>query len=169
MTTDPHIADEVLTSIRQIVRRISEHSKALSQMVGLTVPQLLCLKAIGHLERGEDEITVVMVGKQVQLSAATVSRIVDRLVRSGLVERERRSQDRRRVCLSLTDAGLERFQTLPTALQEKFVERFSALSDDERDTILSSLHRIVAMMDAEDVDAAPILVPGEDLPHDPTR
>ncbi len=157
------IAEEVLTAIRQIVRRISEHSKSLSRDVGLTVPQLMCLKAIAELEEATSEITVAMVGKQVQLSPATVSRIIDRLVRAGLVDRERRSKDRRRVCLSLTPAGLERFQTSPTPLQEQFLERLHALPDDERRAILNSLRRIVAMMDATDLDAAPILTPGTDV------
>ena len=51
---DKEIAHEVLRSIRQIVRRISEYSRQLSREVGLTVPQLMCLKAIGDLEDLED-------------------------------------------------------------------------------------------------------------------
>ncbi len=163
MNSSTDIADEVLTSIRQIVRRISEHSKYLTREVGLTVPQLMCLKAIGELEVREPEITVNMVGKRVQLAPATASRIIDRLVRSGLVTRERRSKDRRRVCLSLTPAGLERFQTLPMPLQEKFLQRLGSLPDDERQALLDALKRIVELMDAERLDAAPILTPGLDV------
>ncbi len=47
---DAEIAHEVLRTIRQIVRKISEHSKSLYREVGLTVPQLMCLKAIGELD-----------------------------------------------------------------------------------------------------------------------
>lgn len=159
------VAHEVLRSIRQIVRRISEHSKFLSSEAGLTVPQLMCLKAIGEIDEAERdaEITVAMVGKAVQLSAATVSRIVDRLVIAGLVARERRAADRRKVCLSLTPSGLERYQTLPTPLQETFVERFAALPSAERSTLLASLRRISALMDATELDAAPMLMPDEDI------
>lgn len=162
---DVDIAHEVLRSIRQIVRRISEHSKYLSAEAGLTVPQLMCLKAIGEIGQAEEgnEITVAMVGKSVQLSAATVSRIVDRLVSAGLVTRDRRAADRRKVCLSLTAAGLDRFRTLPTPLQETFVDRFKALPPEERSALLSALRRISALMGAENLDAAPLLVPGEDI------
>jgi DNA-binding MarR family transcriptional regulator len=166
MSNDDKIADRVLTTIRQIVRRISEHSKYLSREVGLTVPQLMCLRAIGELDDGEREITVAMVAGIVQLSPATVSRIIDRLARAGLVDRQRRSVDRRRVCLSLTPAGLDRFQTLPVPLQEKFVTRLHALSEAERQTILASLKRIAAMMDATELDAAPMLTPGSDVKGD---
>ncbi len=163
MDVGSDIAEEVLTSIRQIVRRISEHSKYLTREVGLTVPQLMCLKAIGELEEHEPEITVNMVGRRVQLAPATASRIIDRLVRGGLVTRERRSKDRRRVCLSLTPAGLERYQTLPMPLQEKFLQRLGALPDEERRALLDALRRIVEMMDAGRLDAAPILTPGLDV------
>lgn len=168
MESDKHIAHEVLRSIRQIVRRISEHSKYLSREVGLTVPQLVCLKAIGELRASEDEITVAMVGHQVQLSAATVSRIIDRLVRAGLVARERRSKDRRKVCLSLTPAGSERFRTLPIPLQEKFVERLTGLNQAERVSLLEALRRITELMEATDLDAAPLLMPGDDVRTDPS-
>jgi DNA-binding MarR family transcriptional regulator len=159
-------AHEVLVAIRQIVRRISEHSKYLSREVGLTVPQLMCLKAIGEMEDDHKEITVAMVGERVQLSPATVSRIIDRLARGGLVSRERRSKDRRRVCLSLTPAGFERFQTLPVPLQERFVERFMLLPQPEQQGLLSALLRITQLMDAKDLDAAPMLAPGDDVKQD---
>ncbi len=166
MTNSSQIAnaDAVLTSIRQIVRRISEHSKAMSQDLGLTIPQMLCLRAIGQLEGGQNgEITVALVAAEVQLSAATVSRIIDRLVRADLVTRERGLKDRRRVCLALTVKGLERYQTLPAPLQERFVARFESLPANERDAIVKTLHHIVELMDASELDAAPILAPGTDV------
>ena len=160
---DAEIAHEVLRTIRQIVRKISEHSKSLYREVGLTVPQLMCLKAIGELDEEHDEVTVVMVAKRLQLSAATVSRIIDRLTRAHLVVRERRSKDRRKVCLSLTPAGLERFQTLPVPLQELFVRRLSALPRKQRANLLDSLRRIAELMEAVEIDAAPILTPEADV------
>ncbi|MCB9730587.1 MAG: winged helix DNA-binding protein [Deltaproteobacteria bacterium] len=160
------VAHEVLRAIRRIVRRISAHSKHLSREMGLTVPQILCLKAIGELGTHEPEVTVAMVAARVQLSAATVSRILDRLVRAGLVAAERRSRDRRRVCLSLTAEGRQGFEALPTPLQDSFVERFTALSDAERDQILGALERITELMGAADLDAAPILTPEGDVKGD---
>ncbi|MGB5813113.1 MAG: MarR family transcriptional regulator [Polyangiales bacterium] len=160
---ETEVAHDVLRTIRQIVRRISEHSKSLYREVGLTVPQLMCLKAIGELEEESEEVTVAMVAKRVQLSPATVSRIVDRLTRSNLVTRERRAKDRRKVCLSLTASGLERFQTLPVPLQEVFVRRLLELPQGERSTLLESLKRIAELMEAAEIDAAPMLTPEADV------
>jgi DNA-binding MarR family transcriptional regulator len=166
MTTrdsDTKIAHDVLRTIRQIVRKISEHSKTLYREAGLTVPQLMCLKAVGELEETADEVTVVMVAKQLDLSPATASRIIDRLTRSGLVIRERRAKDRRKVCLSLTPEGLERFQTLPVPLQERFVRRLSTLAAEDRSRLLDSLRDIAELMEAAEIDAAPMLTPEVDV------
>ena len=155
---DSDLAHEVLSSLRQVFRRIAEHSKHLSRVAGLTVPQVVCLRTIGKLHEQGDEINVVQVARLVQLSSATVSRIIDRLERGGLVVRERRSADRRRVCLSLTATGAERYRTLPIPLQEDFLERFRALSDVERQDIFAALRRISELMDATEIDASPILI-----------
>jgi len=167
MKKDPEIAHEVLRSIRQIVRQVSEHSKHLSREFGLTLPQLMCLKAIGELEESAAELTVTQVGQRVHLSPATTSRILDRLVRTGLVSRVRQEKDRRKVTLSLTAAGAERYQTLPTPLQERFVGRLLALDPDERLGLLGALRRISELMEAKDLDAAPLLAPGIDVRSEP--
>ncbi|MCG8421451.1 MAG: MarR family winged helix-turn-helix transcriptional regulator [Proteobacteria bacterium] len=167
MSRDIEAAHEVLRAIRKIVRRVSEHSKYLARESGLTMPQLVCLKAIGEMEEaGEREITVVMVSKRVQLAPATVSRIIDRLCRGELVLRERRARDRRKVCLSLSPAGLDRFHTLPVPLHERFVDRWMALDESERSQLMNSMLRITELMDATDLDAAPILAPGSDVKND---
>lgn len=156
--SDSQIAHQVLRSIRQIMRKISEHSKALSSEVGLTVPQLMCLKAVGEMEEeGTQEITVASVAQRVQLSPATVSRIIDRLVRVDLLHRDRGEKDRRKVCLSLTIHGLERFQTLPVPLQEAFVMRLQALPREERLALVEALQRLAILMEAETLDVAPVL------------
>jgi len=153
----PELAHEVLTSIRQIVRRVSEHSKQLSKEVGLTVPQLVCLKAVG--EAGPDApLTVAGLADQVQLSSATVSRIVDRLVRAGLVSRERGTADRRVVWIRLTHEGEDRFESLPRPLQEEFLQRLESLPDDERRELVVALQRIADLMGAASLEVAPMLV-----------
>lgn len=167
MQPDQEIAHEVLRAIRRIVRRISEHSKALSRGFGLTVPQLMCLKTVGELSERFDETTLAMVARDVQLSPPTVSRIIDRLTRAGLVLRERRSADRRRVCLSLTPAGQERFRKLPVPLQDRFIHRLLGLPEQERFQLLGALQRITELMEADELDAAPILTPGANVQSDP--
>lgn len=163
IASDDPIAQGILRSIRQLVRSISIHSKSLQRQVGLTVPQLVCLRAIEKLETEGIGVTVAGVSEAVQLSAATVSRIIERLTLSGLVARERNAEDRRKVCLTLTKPGRARLVELPTPLQETFVRRLSELTLDERKQLLASLRCLVELMNAGEIDAAPLLVPDEQV------
>jgi DNA-binding MarR family transcriptional regulator len=158
---DDTVGFEVLRALRRILRRVSLHSRELARHTGLTLPQLISLKAIA--ESSDDEVTIGSVSSRVSLSSATVSRIVDRLVSKDLVERYRSDADRRKVLLRLTDDGAERYRTLPAPLDERFLERLKEISERERLSLLAALDRIVQLMDAEAEDAAPILVEGVEV------
>ena len=150
------LAEEALRAIRRILRKTSEHSRQLSRQFGLTVPQVLCLRFLANSDENS-EVTVAMISKAVQLAPATVSRILDRLEDAGLVIRERRSQDRRKVCLTLTNLGKQQVEKLPTPLQEQFVKRLLSLPTEEQRNLLGALQKVVEMMEASNLEAAPVL------------
>lgn len=162
----PTIAFELLRAIRRIVRGIAIHSRAMASGSGLTVPQLLCLKALG--DAAPERMTVAELAARVSLSPTTTSRIVERLVRAGLVDRDRAAEDRRRVQLSLTAAGRRRHRRLPQPLQERFLARLERLPRAEQERLLRALREILVLMEADDVDAAPVLVAGAEI-EDPTE
>lgn len=157
------VAQDILRSIRQVIRGISIHSKQMQRQVGLTVPQIVCLRTIYELETAHQDVTVLKVSQLVQLSPPTVSRIVDRLTAAELVTRERSHTDRRKVSIGLTPAGVDRVQTAPSPLQETFLRGLEALPREERIELLTALRRIVVLMNAADLDAAPLLAPGHEF------
>jgi len=155
----PPNAEEILRSLRRIVRAVSLHSHKLRREAGLTVPQLLCLRAIQDAEPsdiGQSELS-----EQVKLARATITGIVDRLERAGLVERRRDLKDRRRVQVRLTPAGREHLGRAPLPLQERFSRRIAALPAEEQRSLLQGLEHIVELLQAEELDASPILETGE--------
>jgi len=145
--------NEVLIALRRLIRATDLYSKHLSKTTGLTTPQLLILQNLA--ERGE--ATVSELAKAINLSQATVTTILDRLVKKEFILRERSTEDRRKVITRLTEEGKAAIKDTPTALQENFIHKFSELEDWEQTMILSSLQRLATMMDAENLDAAPIL------------
>ncbi len=145
--------EDVLIALRRIVRATDRYSRRLSKEAGLTAPQLLVMQAIAR----HDELTMGQVADAVSLSQATVTTILDRLEKRGLVERKRGEQDKRRVYAYLTTAGKELLLKAPTPLQVEFVERFNRLENWEQLQILSSLQRVAKMMKAEEIDASPVL------------
>jgi len=78
--------------------------------------------------------------------------------KSGLVIRERRSRDRRKICLDLTPAGRERMESLDPSLQDRFLERLMNLHESERQSILGTLGQLVEMIEGSGIEASPILV-----------
>lgn len=149
--------DDILISLRRIMRAADLHSQELIKQSGLTTPQLLLLQGIG-LEGNPSTSTLA---RHVVVSQATVTRIIDRLERAGLVQRQKASTDKRVVNVCLTDAGRGKLDDAPELLQTEFLRKFRKLEDWEQHMLRSALMRIAKMMDADDLDAAPILLPGE--------
>lgn len=145
--------NEVLVALRRIIRATDLHSKYLAKTTGLTAPQILLLQTLRN--KGED--TVGGLAKEMSLSQATVTTILDRLEKKSLVIRERSTSDRRKVLVFLSDTALATLKDAPLPLQEQFARQFRDLQDWEQLGIISSLSRIAQMMDAQHIDAAPVL------------
>ncbi|MEM6982889.1 MAG: MarR family transcriptional regulator [Pseudomonadota bacterium] len=149
--------DELLVSLRKVIRAIDLHSKQLNKTAGLTGPQLLIMQ---EEVSQTDGITASRIAQNVNLSPATVTNILDRIESKNLVTRVRSQMDKRRVSLYLTEQGKELLEKAPQPLQEHFIEKFSALAEWEQSLLLSSMQRIAAMMDADKLDASPLLEVG---------
>lgn len=144
--------DEILVALRRVIRAVDLHSRRLVQSHGLTGPQALILKAVAA-----EPLIAGVLAERVSLSQATVTDILNRLEQRGLIKRVRSEQDRRRVIVEATDAGRALVEKSPPLLQERFAKRYEELADWEQTTLLASMQRIAAMMDADDLDAAPLL------------
>ncbi len=153
MPTSVDHEENILRALRRISRAIDLHSRHLASTFGLTGPQLVCLRALGQREHA----TPSELAKEVSLSQATVTGIVDRLVARQLVTRERKHKDRRLVTVTITKAGRDLIEQAPSPLQESFLERLRALPDEEQDRLSSTLSTIVSMMGGDDIHAAAVL------------
>lgn len=150
------IEESILRSLRRIVRGIDLYSRQLATRYSLTGPQLVCLRQLskaGAVSAGE-------LAESVSVSKPTASGILDRLELRGLVRRVRDEADRRRVIVDLTAAGAELVRTAPTPLQQRLAERLGKLPSAEQEEIDRVLRRIVEMMEAQALDAAPMLTVG---------
>ena len=103
------------------------------------------------------EVTIGQLANKMSLSQATVTSILDRLEKRELVYRVRSKEDRRKVHAYLTDQATEVLKEAPIPLQEQFTKQFGALQEWEQTMIISSLQRVAQMMDAQDIDASPVL------------
>ena len=146
-------SDELLSSIRRIIRAIDVHSKNLLKNYGMTGPQLLILKRIDESEF----LSVSEIAKNVSLSQATVTNILARLEHQGYIIRHRGEADKRKVYIETSEKARRILESKPSLLQTVFVDRFNRLKDWEQSLLLSSLQRIASLMDADDLEAEPHL------------
>ncbi len=146
----------MLRALRRIVRAVDGYSREVNATARVTVPQLLCLQEL----RRDTWLTPTGLARRVSLAPSTVSGIVDRLILKGLVKRRRSRSDRRQVELSLTDTGADMVAQAPPTLQERFTTRLARLSGERQAVLTEALEQVVALMDAEHLDAAPHLISG---------
>ena len=151
--TSRTISDSVMIALRKIIQAIEMNSKQLIKRVGLTGPQLVILQEITRM----GEVTAGEIAQAVSLSQATVTGILERMENRGLLVRRRSERDKRRIMVRITRNGQQVLDDAPPLMQEAFVERFSDLQEWEQTMILSALQRLVSIMDAKAIQAAPFL------------
>jgi len=156
MSTNLTIEDQIIAATRRIMRAVDLHSRRLVERCGLTGPQLAVLQEAERLSG----TTAGALARAAHLSRATITGILDRLEKNGLVVRTRSGEDRRTVNVVVTDRGKTVLKAAPSLLQDRFRRELLKLEEWERTSILSTLQRIAAMMEAEGIEAAPVLVTG---------
>jgi DNA-binding MarR family transcriptional regulator len=148
--------ERVLIAIRRIIQSVDLHSRYLSKNFGLTGPQLMVLRALSQSQ----SLFLGDLARAISLRQATVTGIAERLENRGLITRIRNHSDRRKVDVRITPEGEILLHQAPPLMQESFVSQFERLQDWEQWMILSALQRVVEMMEASEIDAAPILACG---------
>lgn len=145
--------EPALIALRQILRATEISSRALAKDCGLTPSQLILMQIVEDVENP----TPSYLAKEASLSQATVTALIDKLESRDLVRRRRDEGDKRRVCIELTDQGISTLRGAPDALQTRFETGFAKLDSWEQSFLVAALERTAGLLDAEDIDAAPVL------------
>ena len=133
---------QVLATVPMIMRTI-RHEMRRHRPSGLSVPQFRAMAFI-YRRRG---VSLSRIADHMGLTLPTVSKMVDTLVKRGLVMRETSADDRRCLILRLTEQGISEFDIVDRNAQEYLAEALKALSPLEHDEItraMQSLRRTFA-------------------------
>ncbi|WP_297843910.1 MarR family transcriptional regulator [Pseudomonas sp.] len=107
--------------------------------LGITAAQLKVLKTVC---RGDD--TAVALCRQLSIHSASMTRMLDRLERKGLIVRIRDAQDRRQVRLALTNEGRALGSVLPTTEVAAMNEFAAGLTSEDLLRLESILEKILS-------------------------
>lgn len=145
--------DHALIALRQILRATELSSRALAKQCGLNPSQLILMELISKSGGAAPSA----LAKEISLSHATVTALIDKLESRGLVLRAPDPSDKRRITVRLTNAGAAVLENAPGILQQRFERGFARLEEWEQSFLVAALERTVALLDAEALDAAPVL------------
>src|SRR6056297_58653 len=159
----PHTEDDVdrtdisLIALRRILRATEMHARDLAREAGLTAVQLRVLQIVA----GKGHATPTKLSQRMGVTQATLSALIKKLESKGLLTRRQSQADRRQTRLEITPEGISKVRAAPNALQQRYVKQFESLDDWEQAMVVAVLERVAHMLDAEEIDASPVLAVGE--------
>ncbi len=106
---------------------------------GLTAEQYSVLLAIEYLD---DPVRATDIGRWMERKVNSISMIVDRMVKAGLVERIRDLPDRRAVRVVFTSKGKRAFELATPEVWKLIDEMFSPLPHEEKRTLIRLLETL---------------------------
>jgi DNA-binding MarR family transcriptional regulator len=112
-----------MDGLRRIVHALRAGANLSEQEIGLTTAQLFVLRQL----RATSRQSLGDLARRTRTTQGSVSEVVARLVRRGLIVRGASTHDRRRAELTLTDAGAKLVETAPETVQDRLVAGFARL------------------------------------------
>lgn len=124
--------ESVVVGTRAVAALIAESLAALDPSVSMPQWRVLVLA-----DRGDCNVSAVADDLGVHMSNAT--RVCDRLVAAGLLERRRDERDRRHVLLQLTHAGVALVEQAMAYRRVRLERAMSLMSSEERNALAGSM------------------------------
>jgi DNA-binding MarR family transcriptional regulator len=130
--------DEVL--LAGIRRAMAISVRAADEMGDLSPVQLRALTVLQETPRANLNDLASAMG----VTVSTTSRLVDRLVAAGLVDRKPSAQTRREITLTLTRTGRNRLQRYDRLRLAEVRACLDAVPPADRDSVVTALHQLIA-------------------------
>jgi DNA-binding MarR family transcriptional regulator len=135
MTAKPEeCARELLDVVPLIMRDIRTQMRR-RRTPDLTVPQFRTLLFVSR----NAGASLSEVADHIGLALSSTSKLVDDLIRGGLMTRQEQSSDRRRVSLVVTPRGATLLEVSRKGTLEYLAEKLEGISGAERETILKAI------------------------------
>ena len=128
---------ELLKSIFHINKMLHKEVSKGFIKEGLNPTEVMLLYKIKH---GCENLRTIDLAKEMGIPASTFTGMIDRLVEKGFVVRERSDQDRRSVCLKISEEmNSKKQEDKVTASHMK--EVLSCLSEEDKEELYKAIHK----------------------------
>lgn len=140
---------EIVQGLRRIVKALQTYSQDVRNAYGLTGPQLWALKTL----QGHGRMSTGRLAAALAVHQSSISILVDRMEKRGLVRRARGRNDHRFVEMELTKRGVALAAEAPEAAQGRLLHALEAMPPADVRRIRRSVDQLVEAMEATDVKA----------------
>lgn len=136
---------EILVKIRSIVRLVNLESKRIEKEYGISIPQLLCLKFL-H-DQPEFSASHKAIKNFLHLNASTVTGIITRLEKKGLIARLPKTKDKRVSLIIITQKGANLIQEGSGLPLQRITDKFQHMSPQQQNEIQQAFERILSLLE----------------------
>ena len=105
---------------------------------GMRMSDFEILEALYH----KDKLTVREVSEAVLINTGSITYVIDKLEKKGLIERSNCKDDRRVVYIQITDEGKKLMDNIFPAHQRVIEELFEGISEEDKDTVIKVLKQV---------------------------
>jgi DNA-binding MarR family transcriptional regulator len=129
--------------LRQIQLKLGWSQKNDIQCCGVTMAQCHALLEIGDRE----SVSIVELAGRLGVDTSTLSRTIDNMYKTGLVDRLLNPQDRRYVALTLTDRGKGVLGTIETSFDTYIGNIFDFIAEEKHSQVMESITLIASALE----------------------
>lgn len=136
--------DPILEAVIYLYTESRRITKEVARRANLTGPQLTVVKMLEQI----GDLSLSELSERIRAQNSTVTGIIDRMEREGLVVRARSSEDRRVVKIKLTDKGAKLAREIKVEPMEIFRSALESLSAQESRDLMKILTKIAKRVQA---------------------
>ncbi len=136
-------ARDVLDALRRIVQALRESSRRAEQELGISGAQLFVLDTLAVAPA----LSLNELAQRTRTHQSSVSAVVTRLVKRGLIRRTRDADDARRLTLTLSPEGRRLVVRAPDLAQHRLVRGVDKLASGARRSLAASLSALAHELD----------------------
>ena len=133
---------KVAKLFREVMHLFKQSMSKVFEDIGITAPQGM---VIGILSK-EKTLKITELSTKLSLSNSTVSGIVDRLEKQGMVKRKRSEQDKRVVYVSISSDFKEMNQNFHQRIEEKIEDAMSKGTPEELAKVFEGLDALKKLL-----------------------
>ena len=132
----------VANELRPVLLRLARELRRETEQLGITARQATLLWLI----RGNPGLSLRELAAEEGISAPALSGHVDRLEKAGLIERVRDEKDRRRVGLTLTEAGEGLLRRVRARRTTWLTDRLRGLADEDVAAVEAAIEPLARLL-----------------------